>query len=218
MAKGKFITFEGGEGAGKSTQTRALAQKLRKAGLHVLETREPGGTAGAELIRRLVKDGAIEALGPFAEAIVLAAARDDHLTQIIRPALDAGTWVICDRFSDSTRAYQGAGGGVDADILARLEELTVGETRPDLTLILDAPPKIALARVEERSRSARNSNVAVDRFEKESVAFHQNLRDAFLAIAKAEPDRCIVIDATASPAEVTKRIWEAVSQRFAVKA
>jgi len=211
--RGKFITFEGGEGTGKSTHARDLRQRLEKAGRKVIETREPGGTPGAEIIRHLLKSGAVEPLGPFAEAVMIAAARDDHVSQLIRPALDEGTWVVCDRFSDSTMAYQGSGGGVDERLLHALERITVGETLPDLTIILDAPAKTALARAQARSRDEGESN-GEDRFEKESIAFHNRLRRAFLNIAKDNPERCVVIDATVDKETVSEAVWKAVSERL----
>jgi len=239
--KGKFITFEGGEGTGKSTHTHALRERLEKAGHKVVETREPGGTPGAEIVRHLLKTGAVEPLGAFAEAVVIAAARDEHVTQLIRPALEKGTWVICDRFSDSTTAYQGAGGGVDDTLLRALERLTVGDTQPDLTVILDAPAEIALARAHARGDgegegetegegeaegegegegeskgdgSGEGNSGGADRFEKESLAFHDKLRLAFLKIAEDDPERCVVIDATADKETVAEQVWESVSERL----
>lgn len=217
-SKGKFITLEGGEGTGKSTQARGLRERLEKAGLHVLETREPGGTPGAEIVRHLLKSGSVEPLGPFAEAVMIAAARDDHVTHLIRPALEKGDWVVCDRFSDSTRAYQGAGGGVDDKLLASLERISVGETRPDLTIILDAPADLALARAKERESAGqtngKDKNAAPDRFEKESLAFHEKLRRAFLDIAARHPDRCVVVDAAQPAEKVSTAVWEAVASRL----
>src|ERR1041384_7115126 len=147
---GKFITFEGGEGAGKSTQAASLAKRLEALGLHVVGSREPGGSAGAEAIRHVLLSGAAKPLGPHAEAILFAAARSDHLRQTIKPALERGQWVISDRFADSTRIYQGVLGNVDARLIARLEKITVGELGPDLTIILDLPPEHGLARVHPR--------------------------------------------------------------------
>lgn len=211
MAKGKFITFEGGEGTGKSTHAHELRQRLEKAGHKVVETREPGGTPGAEIVRHLLKSGAVEPLGAFAEAVMIAAARDDHVTHFIRPALDQGTWVVCDRFCDSTTAYQGAGGGVDDKLLHALERITVGETVPDLTVILDAPADVALARAKTREEGEGNG---ADRFEKESLAFHDRLRRAFLKIAEENPQRCVVIDATADKDAVADAVWRAVRERL----
>lgn len=213
MARGKFITFEGGEGAGKSTQAAALRARLEAAGHSVLATREPGGTPGAEVVRHLLKSGAVEPLGPFAEAIMITAARDDHVTYRIRPALEAGAWVVCDRFSDSTRAYQGAGGGVDEALLSALETIAVGETLPDLTIILDAPASVSLARARLRG-GAPGENASADRFEKESLAFHEKLRRAFLDIATTAPRRCVVVDATQPPDKVAQTIWRLVQERL----
>jgi dTMP kinase len=214
--KGKFITFEGGEGTGKSTHAHELRERLVKAGHKVVETREPGGTPGAEIVRHLLKTGAVEPLGAFAEAVVIAAARDDHVTLLIRPALDKGTWVVCDRFCDSTKAYQGAGGGVDDQLLGALERLTVGETLPDLTVILDAPAEMALARAHKRENGEGDEGEAngADRFEKESLAFHDKLRRAFLKIAEENPERCVVIDATADKEAVAEKVWDSVAERL----
>src|SRR5215470_20343817 len=152
--QGRFITFEGGEGTGKSTQATKLAERLKAHGLGVVLTREPGGSAGAEAIRHVLLSGAAQPLGPHAEAILFAAARADHLRQTIKPALEAGAWVISDRFADSTRIYQGVLGNVEARLIARLEKLTVGELTPDLTIILDVAPEIGLKRAQERRGDA----------------------------------------------------------------
>ncbi len=213
---GCFITFEGGEGAGKSTQIARLAAWLRAgaAGLsprEVVTTREPGGTPRAERIRAAVLSGAGKPYGPFAEALLFAAARLDHLTTLIRPGLARGAIVLCDRFSDSTRAYQGAAGGLDAETLAALERVVVGATRPDLTLILDLAPEIGLSRARQRDRAASRGP---DRFEAEALGFHQRLRTAFLAIAAAEPARCAVIDAQGSPEAVAQAVRATVAARL----
>lgn len=209
---GCFITFEGGEGAGKSTQIARLATWLRTGAdgpREVVTTREPGGSPRAERIRGAVLSGIAKPYGPFAEALLFAAARLDHLATLIRPGLARGAIVLCDRFSDSTRAYQGAAGGVDAETLAALERVVVGATRPDLTLILDLPPEIGLARARRRDRAQ-----GPDRFEAEAVSFHQRLRAAFLAIAAAEPARCVVIDAQDAPDAVAQAIRAAVASRL----
>jgi len=208
--RGRFITFEGGEGAGKSTQVRRLAERLAERGLDVVTTREPGGSPGAEIIRHVLLAGAAKPLGPLAEATLFAAARADHLDVTIRPALARGAWVICDRFADSTRAYQGAQGGIDGRLLDALETATVGETRPDLTLLLDVPAEEGLA------RAATRSGVGADRFESEGLSFHRNLRAAFLDIATREPERCVVIDGRAAPDIVAEAVWQAVSERLTV--
>lgn len=206
--RGALITFEGGEGAGKSTQVARLAAILRaRSGRPVTVTREPGGSPRAEEIRAAVLAGAAKPYGPFAEALLFCAARIDHLDRLIRPALDRGETVICDRFIDSTRAYQGAGGGLEPGVVAALERVVVGPTRPDLTLILDLPPEAGLARARGRGADA-------DRFEAEAPAFHARLRAAFLAIAAGEPRRCAVIDASAGPDAVEAAIRAAVSARL----
>src|SRR5436309_10757684 len=206
---GKFITFEGGEGAGKSTQANALAKRLEALGLRAVVSREPGGSAGAEAIRHVLLSGAAKPLGPHAEAILFAAARADHLRQTITPALEGGAWVISDRFADSTRIYQGVLGNVEARMIARLEKLTVGELGPDLTVILDIPPEEGLARAGKRRGAA-----PVDRFEGEAFDFHKKLREAYLELAEREPNRCVVINAGADAATVSEFIWAAVSARL----
>lgn len=210
--RGRFITFEGGEGAGKSTQVRRLAQRLAATGLIVRTTREPGGSPGAEALRHVILSGAAKPMGPQVEAMLFAAARADHLDATIRPALARGDWVICDRFFDSTRAYQGAQGAVEDGLLAALEAVTVGEDRPDLTLILDLPAEEGLA------RAAARSGAGADRFEAESIEFHRALRQAFLARADAEPERCVVIDAGAPIEAVSEAVWNAVRARLPVPA
>ena len=206
---GKFNTFEGGEGAGKSTQASLLAKRLEGLGLTVVVSREPGGSAGAEAIRHVLLSGAAKPLGPHAEAILFAAARSDHLRQTIKPALDSGQWVISDRFADSTRIYQGVLGNVDARLIARLEKITVGELLPDLTIILDIPPEQGLTRV-----TARRGDAPVDRFEAEAFDFHKKLREAYLELAEREPQRCAVINASADAATVAEFVWAAVSARL----
>jgi dTMP kinase len=207
-ARGVFITFEGGEGTGKSTQAARLAATLRaRAGRAVTVTREPGGSARAEEIRQAVLGGVAKPYGPFAEALLFCAARIDHLDRLIRPALARGEIVICDRFTDSTRAYQGAAGGVEPGVVAALERVTVGPTRPDLTLILDLPPEAGLARAAGRGAGA-------DRFEAETVGFHARLRDGFLAIAAREPQRCAIVDAAPDPDAVEAAIRALVAARL----
>jgi len=207
--RGKFITFEGGEGGGKSTQAARLASKLKSLGLSVVVSREPGGSAGAEAIRHVLLSGAAKPLGPHAEAILFAAARADHLRQTIRPALERGQWVISDRFADSTRIYQGVLGNVDARLIARLEKLTVGDLSPDLTIVLDVAPEIGLTRVSER-----RGNAAVDRFEAEAFEFHKKLREAYLELAEHEGERCVVINAGADAATVAEFVWSVVNTRL----
>ncbi|POR43251.1 dTMP kinase [Methylobacterium sp. V23] len=210
---GTFITFEGGEGAGKSTQIRRLAAHLRaEAGRPVLTTREPGGSPRAERIREALLAGLAKPYGPFAEALLFSAARIDHLDTLIRPALARGEIVLCDRFADSTRAYQGAAGGLDPEVLGALEGVVVGPTRPDLTLILDCEPELGLARA--RARRDAGSDGAVDRFEAEALAFHARLRNAFLAIAAEEPARCAVVNAALPADAVEAAIRAVVAERL----
>jgi dTMP kinase len=207
--RGRFITFEGGEGSGKSTHATMLAQKLRTLGIGVVLTREPGGSPGAEIIRHVLLSGAAKPLGPSAEAILFAAARDDHVKQIIEPALARGRWVICDRFTDSTRVYQGELGGVDDKLLRALERVTIGDLKPDLTFILDVPAETGLARANKR-----RGNEAADRFENESLEFHGKLRDAFRMLALIEPTRCVLVDASMARPAVGERIWKVVNERL----
>lgn len=208
---GRFITFEGGEGAGKSTQIGRLKDRLERLGQPVLVTREPGGSPRAEEIRSYILSGHAKHLGSFAEALLFAAARIDHLDNTIVPALGSGTHVLCDRFADSTRAYQGSSGDIDSGLIERLERITLKGVKPDLTLILDLPAEIGLARAGERRV---HKGEGVDRFEEEGLAFHQALRQAFLAIAQAEPERCAVINADQSADEVEAAIWETVRGRL----
>jgi dTMP kinase len=207
--RGRFITFEGGEGAGKSNHARLLAHRLRELGLGVVLTREPGGSPGAEAIRHVLLSGITKPLGARTEALLFAAARDDHVRNTIMPALTAGKWVTCDRFIDSTRVYQGSLGQLDPKFIRALERVTVGDLMPDLTLILDVPAQIGLARAGKR-RGAR----AADRFEAESLAFHEELREAYRLLAAAEPGRCVLVDATQSKPAVAERIWTIVAERF----
>ncbi|MGO9672661.1 MAG: dTMP kinase [Methylocella sp.] len=208
--RGKLITLEGGEGAGKSTQIDHLLRRLRAAGIEVIATREPGGSEGAEILRKILLSGVIKPLGTAAEAILFAAARIDHINNTIEPALAAGKWVVSDRFSDSTRAYQGSGGEIDLRVLNALERVALGDLRPDLTLILDLPPEEGLTRAARR----RAPGETLDRFEGENLKFHETLRAAFLAIAAADPGRCAIIDAGAPEAEVAEAIGEVVAERL----
>ena len=208
-ARGRFITFEGGEGSGKSTQIRLLAERLDAEKLRVVVTREPGGSPGAEIIRHLVLSGMGKLLGPEAETMLFAAARDDHVQTVIAPALAQGMWVLCDRFADSTRAYQGKVGQVDTRLLDGLERVTIGDLKPDLTIILDLPVETGITRA-----SARRGADAPDRFESEQIDFHQKLRDAYREIALNEPQRCMLIDAAGTPEEVAEKVWAAVQGRL----
>ena len=210
---GTFITFEGGEGAGKSTQIRRLAARLEALGLEVVTTREPGGAPGAEAIRDVLLSGKAKALGPLVEATLFAAARIDHVANRIRPALQRGAFVLCDRFSDSTRVYQGDGDGVDPATVAELERVAVDGVTPDLTLILDLPVDVALKRI-----AARRGDAHPDRFEGEADAVHHRRREAFLNIAESEPERCAVIDASGDEETVAGRIWETVAGRLDLSA
>ncbi|MBN7756389.1 dTMP kinase [Nitratireductor aquimarinus] len=210
MSRGFFITFEGGEGAGKSTQIEQLAASLREAGRDVIVTREPGGSAGAEAVRHVLLSGAAEPFGAAMEAVLFAAARSDHVEQVIRPAIARGAVVLCDRFLDSSRVYQGVTGNLDADFMANLERVTVNGMKPDLTLILDIDPEEGLRRA-----TARRGDDTPDRFEKETLSIHRRRRKAFLEIAKAEPQRCVVIDADADPEKVAATILRTVSLAMA---
>jgi dTMP kinase len=203
--KGLFLTFEGGEGSGKSVHTRALAEKWRGQGRNVTLTREPGGSPGAEEIRALLVTGEAGRWSAEAETLLNYAARDEHLRSTIRPALAAGGIVICDRFMDSTRVYQGFAGGCDVRFIDVLERYIVADTRPDLTIILDIDPELGLARAKDRNKTGE------DRFEKKGLAFHRKIRDGFLAIAKNDPQRCRVIDTTRPSGDVSAEIWKYVS-------
>jgi dTMP kinase len=201
-----FITFEGGEGSGKSSHARDLAESLRKAGKVVVLTREPGGAPGAEDIRALLVTGTVGRWSPQAETLLNYAARESHLRETIRPALLRGELVLCDRFMDSTRAYQGFAGGGDLELIDALERKIVGATRPDLTLILDVDPELGLKRAKGRSGGSE------DRFEKKGLEFHRKLREGFLTIAAQDPRRCRVIDSSRPYAAVAEDIWRAVAQ------
>jgi dTMP kinase len=203
--RGKFITFEGGEGSGKSTQIKMLAEHLDADGVRNIITREPGGSTGAEIIRHLVLSGMGKLLGPDAETLLFAAARDDHVRSVIQPALNEGTWVLCDRFFDSTRAYQGSLGKVSPDVLNAMQRVTIGDLKPDLTIILDVPVEVGLQRA-----SARRGSGTPDRFESEDVKFHEGLREAYRRIATDDPDRCALIDASADPGTVGSAVWSKV--------
>jgi dTMP kinase len=207
--RGRFITFEGGEGSGKSTQIKTLAERLKGAELRTLVTREPGGSPGAEVIRHLLLSGMGKLLGPEAETLLFAAARDDHVHAVILPALEQGIWVLCDRFFDSTRVYQGRLGKVDLKVLNAIQRVTIGDLKPDLTIILDVPVEVGMQRA-----AARRGGGAPDRFEAEDIEFHEGLRDAYRQIAAAEPQRCVLIDANAAAGVVAARVWTALGDRF----
>jgi dTMP kinase len=205
--RGCFITFEGGEGSGKSTQVTRLADRLKLRGIDVVTTREPGGSPGAEAMRILLLKGIAKPLGPTAETMLFAAARDDHVHSTIDPALSRGAWVISDRFMDSTRVYQGALGNVDPRLIRALERVTIGDVVPDLTFILDVPVEVGMARVKNRGGER-------DRFEAEDLEFHAQLREAFRDAAEREPKRCVLIDASQNPDLVAVRIWMSVVERL----
>ncbi len=196
-----FITFEGGEGTGKSTQVKLLAERLRAEAVDVVLTREPGGTPAAESLRNLLVSGDVNRWTAEAEALLNYAARDSHLNEIIRPALVAGKTVICDRFMDSTRAYQGYAGGCSMALIDRLEEEIVGITRPDRTFVFDLDPNIGLARAKARGHANE------DRYERKGLVFHQKLRTGFQVIVEAEPLRCMLIDASQSISDIDLKIW-----------
>jgi len=206
---GRFITFEGGEGSGKSTQAGILANRLARAGRKVFATREPGGSPAAEEIRETLLSGQVWQFGPFAEALMFAVARADHIENAIGQALLEGKWVVCDRFLDSTRAYQGVTAGVPRGIINALERLTVAGLLPDITFILDIPTEDGLARAAQR-----RSGAVPDRFESQEIMLHERVRRAFLDIAEEEPDRCVVIDASQPEAMVAEDVWEVVLQRM----
>ncbi len=207
--RGRFITLEGGEGAGKSTQLRRLVAALRDKDVGVLQTREPGGSPGAEEIRTMLTTGEPARWSPMAETLLHFAARADHLRRTIRPALESGQWVCCDRFADSTMAYQGYGHGVDRGFIAMLTDAVLGGMRPDLTLVFDIPVEQGLARASKRAGQE-------DRYEKMDRKFHEALRRGFLEIAARDPGRCIVIDAAGSEGETWQRVQGAVRKRLGV--
>jgi dTMP kinase len=209
MTAPRFITLEGGEGAGKSTHLRRLGEAMRAAGETVVLTREPGGSQGAEQIRTLLVGGAVNRWEPMTEALLHYAARRDHVERTIRPALDAGSWVLCDRFSDSTMAYQGYGQGLARDWIESLHRVVLGEFNPELTLILDLPVEQGLVRARDRSGAAGE-----DRYERMGLGFHERLRAGFLDIAVREPARCVIVDATRSVEEVSAAIRAAVRERL----
>ncbi|MBO4224712.1 dTMP kinase [Bradyrhizobium neotropicale] len=207
--RGRFITFEGGEGSGKSTQIKRLAERLNGIKLRTIVTREPGGSPGAEIIRHLLLSGMGKLLGPDAETLLFAAARDDHVRTVIQPALNQGIWVLCDRFFDSTRVYQGRLGQVPPGLVSAMQRVTIGDLKPNLTFILDVPVEVGLKRA-----AARRGSAAPDRFESEDVQFHQDLREAYRQLAVEDPQRCVLIDADADADAVAERIWHALRERL----
>jgi dTMP kinase len=209
VSRGRFITIEGGEGAGKSTQTRLLLAALERAGIPARGTREPGGSPNAETIRRLLLEGAGERWDAVGEALLFMAARRDHVAQLIEPSLAQGFWVISDRFTDSTLAYQGYGKGLPLADLAALHHFALGAFRPDLTVILDLPVEIGLARAAARG-------TVTDRFEGLDPAFHERLRQGFRQIAALDEARCVLLDASADPQAVHRAVLDAVERRLGV--
>ena len=208
--RGRFITFEGGEGSGKSTHAALLADRLKSFGIDVVVTREPGGSAGAEIIRHVLLSGAAKPFGPEMETLLFAAARDDHIRNTIAPALALGKWVISDRFIDSTRVYQGTLGKVDPRMIRGLERVIVGDVMPDLTFIMDVPAKLGLARA-----SRRRGGMQADRFEAEAIEFHETLRKAYAALAEHEPERCVLFDGGKPKPAVVDMIWKTINARLA---
>lgn len=204
---GRFITFEGGEGAGKSTQLRRLAERLAGCGVQVVETREPGGSPGAEQIRELLIHGPADRWDRTSEALLHSAARRDHLKHTVEPGLAAGRWVLSDRFADSTAAYQGYGHGLEPEKLQALYDIAVGRLKPDLTLILDLSVEQGLKRAAERRGGGA-------RYESLDRSFHERVRRGFLTIAEAEPERCVVIDAADGAEAVERAVWQCVVERL----
>ena len=214
MARGKFITLEGGEGVGKSTQARLLAEHLRSHGQDVVVTREPGGSPLAERIRDLVLDPATPPHSQLAEALLFHAARADHLDALVRPALDRGQWVICDRFFDSTRVYQGTVGGLERRVIDALDEIVVAGTVPDLTEVIDLDPAVGMARAQSRRVGGMASPAPADRYEARAADYHERLRDGFLAIAQTEPMRCVLVDGLQSVDALARDIAGHVDARL----
>ena len=215
MSKGYFITLEGGEGAGKSTQIKRLARALENVGINTITTREPGGAPGAEEIRNLLVNGETKRWAPMAEVLLHTAARAEHLDKTVIPALKNGSWVISDRFSDSTLAYQGFGHGVDKAVIENIYRDAFSNFKPDLTLIIDISPDVGLARAG--TRAAGDTNPNEDRYERMGVSFHQRIRNGFLEIAKENPERCVVINGELDEDGVFSAIKDAVIKRFEIK-
>lgn len=221
-----FITFEGGEGSGKSTQVKILANRLSSLCIKVIPTREPGGSILSERLRSLILDPAVKDQSVLTEALLFSAARSDHLDQIIRPALKQGHTVICDRFSDSTRVYQGYAGNLDFQVLKTLECIVLGPTVPDLTIIIDLPAHVGLERAKKRNADKvsgvqktndilrSETNVVADQFERRDIAYHEKLRQGYIHIARQEPERCVIIDGMEDVEEVACAIWSVVEKRL----
>src|SRR5208282_5227088 len=219
--RGKFITFEGLDGTGKSTQMRKLAAALRAAGHKVVETREPGGTATGEKIRRVLLDSATEGLTPLAEMALMFASRAQHLAEVIEPALDHGQIVLCDRFTDSTEAYQGSGRKLGSEAVLELHRVLCGDLQPDLTILLDSDPAMSLGRARRRNRRSANradkrasKHADESRFERQSRSFFSRVHEGYLAIAAREPERVIAVDARGTPAQTHGRVMEVVGRKL----
>lgn len=216
MSNGRFITLEGGEGVGKSTQAALLQAALRRRGIDAIITREPGGTPFAEAVRDFILRGSQSVPAtPLAETLMFFAARADHVERLIAPTIAAGKWVICDRFTDSTRAYQGAASGLADEAILAIDRIAVGTMQPDLTIVMDLPAEDGLRRADIR-RTASSAHETRDAFEARTLAFHERIRAGFLDIACREPNRCVVVDAAATPEVVAQAIWAAVSHRLGV--
>lgn len=207
MSKGRFITFEGIDGCGKTTQLRMLAQWLREHGVDLIETVEPGGTEIGRQIRRILLDPASAAMEPRAELLLYFASRAQNVEEVIRPALEAGRTVLCDRFTDSTIAYQGCGRGLDTEVIRDLDRIACRGLKPEITILIDIDPETSLARARRRNERTGSSESRID---DESGAFHERVRRGYLALAKAEPDRIVTIDGTADKGDVARRIREAL--------
>ncbi len=219
MSTGHFITFEGGEGAGKSTQVRRLAERLEALGHQVLVTREPGGSPFAETLRALLLDANTPPYDALAEALIFYAARADHLNKTIRPALHDGQWVLCDRFSDSTRVYQSLASTLPQSVCDQLDQIVVRDTQPELTIVMDIVPEEGLARAHARrqesaSASQDGSVPDTDRYESRDLNYHRRLREGFLEIAKANPERCVVVNASLPVDDISELIWQNVKARL----
>jgi dTMP kinase len=220
--RGKFITFEGLDGTGKSTQMRKLAAALRAAGHKVVETREPGGTATGEKIRRVLLDSATQGLSPLAEMALMFAARTQHIAEVIQPALDHGQIVLCDRFTDSTEAYQGGGRKLGSDAVLKLHRVLCGDLQPDLTVLLDSDPTRSLGRARRRNRRASHNasknagkhHADENRFEQETQAFFARVRESYMAIAAREPQRVVPVKASGTPAQTHRLILEVVGRKM----
>jgi dTMP kinase len=219
--RGKFITFEGLDGTGKSTQMRKLAAALRASGHKVVETREPGGTAAGEKIRRVLLDSATEGLSPLAEMALMFASRAQHIAEMIQPARDRGQIVLCDRFTDSTEAYQGGGRKLGSEAVLELHRVLCGDLQPDLTILLDSDPALSVGRARRRNRRASHAGKNAgkhhsdeNRFEQQSRAFFARVHEGYLAIAAREPGRVVRVDASGTPAQTHRKIMEALQRKL----